>query len=526
MVPVLRPLISPNNTINAYPSNNSLVITDYADNVARIARIVESVDQPSLNAPQIVPLKHASAADVAQMLARLADTNGTPASEGAQKIAVLADLRTNSIILRGENPSKVAQLRTLAESLDKPSGDGKGQLRVVYLKNAEAVKVAEMLRSLSGGGVTTSGTAPTGAAAAGAAVSTTVGSSGVTIQADIASNAILINATEPVYNNLRAVIEQLDAKRAQVFVEALIVEVSTDNAAEFGIQWQDFTGLNSTKTRVIGGTNFGGAGTNIIGTATAPTSIGGGLNVGIIRGTVNIPGIGAITNLGLLARALDKTTKANILSTPNVVTLDNEEAKIVIGQNVPFITGQYAQTGTAGAAGSTTPSPFQTIERRDVGLTLRIKPQITEGGQIKLKIFQEASSVQDRTNAAGIITNKRSIESVVEVEDGRIIALGGLLEDKFDNGVDKVPIAGDLPFFGNLFKYETRRQVKTNLMVFLRPVILRDQPSAQGISLDRYDLLLKAQERTQPASSAVLPDMQTPLLAPLKLSPTMAPAKP
>jgi general secretion pathway protein D len=229
----------------------------------------------------------------------------------------------------------------------------------------------------------------------------------------------------------------------------------------------------------------------------------------VVRGQVTIPGIGTITNLAFLARALESDANANILSTPNLLTLDNEEAKIVIGQNVPFITGQYAQTGAA-----TTATPFQTIERRDVGLTLRVKPQISEGGSVRLQIYQEVSSVQDQTNPAGIITNKRSLESSVLVDDGQIIVIGGLVQDSTSNTMEKVPLLGDIPLVGALFRYETRKQTKTNLMVFLRPLVMRERSTYGPVTSERYRQMLEEQEKARIPPSVILPNIETPMLPP------------
>jgi general secretion pathway protein D len=300
-------------------------------------------------------------------------------------------------------------------------------------------------------------------------------------------------------------------RRAQVHVEALIVEMTADKAAEFGIQWLAAHDLNTNATQGFGGTNFGarGSGTNIIDGAVNPGSLARGLNLGVVRGQVTIPGIGTITNLAFLARALESDAKANILSTPNLLTLDNEEAKITIGQNVPFITGQYAQTGAA-----TTATPFQTIERKDVGLTLRIKPQISEGGSVRLQIYQEVSSIQDQTNPAGIITNKRSLESNVLVDDGQIIVIGGLVQDSTANTMEKVPLLGDIPLVGALFRYETRKQTKTNLMVFLRPLVMRESSTYGPVTSERYRQMLEEQNNARIPPSLVLPNIETPTLPP------------
>ena len=536
LVSVLRPLIAPNNTIAAYPSTNSLIITDYADNLKRIERIIDSIDHGGGAEPVIVPVRHASALDLAQTLNRLLSESGsaiaTSAGEPTQRVQIIADARTNSVILRSENPLRLARAKSLIEQLDSPTSKT-GNVHILYLKNAEAARVAQTLRAVMSGDSSAPATSaslapmsPTtllGSGAGGAPASSpqasanpfqsvssgVVSAGGATIQADSTNNALIINAPEAIYNNLRAVVEMLDVRRAQVFVEVLIVEITADKAAEFGFQWQALNGLSSNNTQVIGGTNFGGRGSgrNIIDTATTIGAAGPGLNLGIVRGQVFIPGIGTITNLGLLARALETDANANILSTPNLLTLDNEEAKVVIGQNVPFITGQYAQTGT-----QTTPTPFQTIERRDVGLTLRVKPQITEGGTVRLAIFQEVSSVQELTitNASGPITNKRSIESNVLVDDGQIVVLGGLLQDSLSNGEDKVPLLGDIPVVGNLFRYETRKRSKTNLMVFLRPTVIRDASGVRGLTNDRYDHVIGEQKKAAPEPRMFWPDTSVP----------------
>jgi general secretion pathway protein D len=241
-----------------------------------------------------------------------------------------------------------------------------------------------------------------------------------------------------------------------------------------------------------------------------PATAAHGLNIGVVRGRVTIPGVGEILNLGVLVRALETDNNANILSTPTLLTLDNEEARITIGQNVPFITGQYALSGAA-----TTPTPFQTIERRDVGLTLRIRPQISEGGTVRLQLYQEVSSIQDATNPAGVITNKRAVESTVLVDDGQIVVIGGLIQDTVKDGVEKVPLLGDIPLLGALFQYRTRSRTKTNLMVFLRPVVVRDAQGAAALSGERYEYILGEQRKLKVApGGGLLPDVEAPTLPP------------
>jgi general secretion pathway protein D len=525
MLPILRPLIAPANTIAVYPASNTLVITDYAGNLQRIGRIIDSIDQPGGTDPVVIPLAHASAVDVALMVNRLfAETAqaAAGAADTSQRLSVVADTRSNSLVARSDNPSRITRVRTLAAMLDSPTSAA-GNLHVVYLKNAEAVKVAETLRAIYLGETVPAAAPrpmalPVAASPAGApppALSPLPGPQAVAltpgmIQADPATNSILINAPDAIYNNLRAALDKLDVRRAQVYVEALIAEITAEKAAEFGIQWQDLSGAAKSGTHAFGGTNFGGPGQNILGISANPGSAGRGLNIGVIRGVVTIPGIGEIINLGVLVRALETDSNANILSTPTLLTLDNEEARIIIGQNVPFITGQYALSGAA-----TTPTPFQTVERRDVGLTLRVKPQISEGGTVRLQIYQEVSSVDATTaNPAGVTTNKRAVESMVLVDDGQIVVIGGLIQDSVKDGVEKVPVLGSIPLLGALFTYKTRSRTKTNLMVFLRPTVLRDAKRAESLTGSRYDYILGEQIKAAPPPNPPLPDMEPPTLPP------------
>jgi general secretion pathway protein D len=315
------------------------------------------------------------------------------------------------------------------------------------------------------------------------------------IQADESSNALIISANDSVYNNLRGVIEKLDQRRAQVYVEALIVEVQTDLALQFGIQWA--AGTPSRRGNEVGGSNGGvvgvqnfTAGPGIIETVVSQgTNLAGanGLTLGYLGREITLPDGTKARGLGALARALESNTQANVLSTPNLVTLDNAEAKIVVGQNVPFVTGSFAQA--TGAAGGTV-NPFQTIERKDVGLTLKIKPQISEGGGVKLQISQEVSSVaQSAQSASDLITNKRSLDTTVIIDDGDTMVLGGLIENRSSNGVTQVPILGSIPIIGELFKFRNRSKNKTNLMIFLRPVIIHNADDTYRVTADRYDTI-------------------------------------
>ena len=514
LLPVLRPLISPNNTINVNPGNNSLVITDYADNLNRLGRIIDALDVPNATDVELIAIKNVSVSDIAPIINRLLDTsagNAAAPGDASYKTIVLAEPKSNSLIVRAANASKMAQVRSLVLSLDKPSLIGPngaaGNIYVVYLKNAEAVKLAVVLRTAlgaAGSAGATAVTAPTAiAAGASAAVAPSAApTTGGFIQADPATNSLIITASEPQYRQIRAVIDQLDARRAQVYVESLIAEVNMDKAAEFGIQWQGPLGGKGDALIGLLGTNFGSganAGKNILALAGGKALPTPGLNLGVAARS------NGVYFLGFLANFLQTSGAGNILSTPNLLTLDNEEAKIVIGQNVPFITGQFTNTGGGGGGGSV--NPFQTIERKDVGLTLRVKPQISENGTVKMAIFQEVSSVDPASvNAgSGLITNKRSIETNVLVDDGSVVVLGGLLQDEFAGNQSQVPGLGDVPLFGNLFKSESRARKKTNLMVFLRPVVVRDAASAATLSIDRYDLMRTNQLQTQPEPNALVP---------------------
>jgi general secretion pathway protein D len=545
LVPILRPLIAPYNTVTAYAANNTLVVTDYAANLARVASIIAAIDQPSGPEPVVIPLHYASALDLVQTVSKLFGDSPQAAPGGAAShMTVVADARSNSLIARSDDRLRLARLRGLIAVLDAPTS-AMGNMHVVYLRNAEATKVAETLRAIYQGESGSTGTrestplssAATGGGGSSFAPTPTSGSSSQSpgtsastsmssaygrfspsgkqalapgiIQADPPTNSIIINAPDAIYNNLRAVIDKLDVRPEQVYVEALIAEITSDKAAEFGIQWQSIgpAGAGDNSARGFGGTNFGGTGQNIIGISQNPASMGPGLSVGVVKGTINIPGVGQILNMTALLRALETDADANILSTPTLLTLDNEEARIVIGQNVPFITGQYALTG-----GATTPTPFQTIERYDVGLVLHIKPQISEGGMVRMQIYQEVSSVVDNTNPAGPITNKRAVESTIVVKDGQIAVIGGLLQDSIKDGVQKVPLLGDIPGLGALFRYNTRARSKTNLMIFLRPVVLNNDRNVDSVTRERYNYVLGVQKNSAPEPSVVLPSMPPPEL--------------
>ncbi len=512
LVAVLRPLISPNNTINANPGNNTLIITDYADNLLRLGKIISSLDVPASTDLDMVPIRYAVASDIAVMANRLLEPGGTPAGD-AGRISVLAYPRTNSVVVRAPSEARANLAKALIEKLDQPTAQP-GNVHVVYLKNAEATKLAQTLRAIvtSDTSVINSASTSTSPSTSPSPAQASLPSGGAAgfIQADPTTNTLIITASESVYRDLRTVIDQLDARRAQVYIESLIVEVSANKAAQLGVQWAGLSGNSTSNYRVGALTGFTpqGGGNNLISQVAAKTAgtilaPGNGLTIGLLNQS----------GLGALVHALESDSSANILSMPNLITLDNEEAKIVVGSNVPFVTGQYTTAASAGSAGV---NPFQTVERHDIGLTLRVKPQISQGGTVRMTIYQETSAITDATNPAGLITSKRSLDTNVLVDDGQIIVLGGLIDDNMQDSIEKVPGLGDIPIIGNLFQYKTRSHVKTNLMVFLRPTIVRNNEQSVSLAGDRYDYIRNEEISGQPERTIVLPNMDAPQLPPLQ----------
>jgi general secretion pathway protein D len=495
---VLRPLMSPTSQLSVYDPANALVITDYADNVRRLLRIIEKIDQPASTDITVIPVQHASAIDLAELVVRLSGTGvaqpgavpGAPSTQiaaGGDRFSVVPDTRTNSILLRSDNPGRIALLRSLIEKLDVPAR-AIGSTRVIYLKHAEATKLAEVLRGM----LSAAAAGPPGAPPLAGAAGRPGGAAPSAIQADEATNSIIINASDTVYNNLRLVIEQLDVRRAQVYVEALVAEMNADRTDELGIQW---AAAGQVGSRVVGAAaNFPAANPSLAAAVASPATAGAsaaGLTVAVLGSKITLRDGTTVTSLGALALALQANNLGNILSTPNLLTLDNYQAKIVIGQNVPFVTGSFAAATTAAAAGVAAVNPFQTIERKDVGLTLRIKPQISEGSTIRLEIYQEVSSVNTtaRAGASDLVTDKRSLETKVVVDDGNTIVLGGLIQNTLNVTTQQIPILGDIPFLGALFRFKSEERKRTNLMIFLRPVIIRSVEDGYRVTQDRYEYL-------------------------------------
>lgn len=495
LVPILRPLIPQQGQLAAYQPSNVLLISDRAGNINRLVNIINKIDRPDQSDIEIIKLEHAPAAQVARTLSTLQQKNVKGAPTLGQPI-ITADERTNSILISGDKSSRL-RLRGIIAHLDTPLESG-GDTQVIFLKYAKAEELAPILSGIS----KSKQAAAKKTNAKGAKTASTANNRQVDIQADPSNNALIITGSPAEQQELRQVVAQLDIRRAQVLLEAIIAEVSEDLATELGVQWAAYGGENSSSP--VGGTNFGTS-NNILKLSQNPLSAGAGMLLGVADLDSN--GVG----FGILLNALKGDAATNILSTPSLMTLDNVEAEIKVGQNVPFITGSFTNTGSS--SGST--NPFQTIERKDVGLTLKVKPQINEGDSIKLEIEQETSNLAaSSTGAADLITNTRSIKTSVMATDGQVIILGGLIDDQFADTQQKVPGLGDIPILGNLFKYDTTTKRKQSLMVFIRPIILRDPALTNAYTQEKYSYLQARQIEAKildrgliKDSAAVLPDL-------------------
>ena len=517
IVPILRPLIPPQGHLAAYTPTNVLIISDAAANVERIASIIARVDLASNEEVEIVPLRHASAAEIVRVLTALEQgrAKADPAAAAGAPPRMVADERTNSILLSGDKASRL-RLRALISHLDTPVDSG-GNTQVIYLRYAKAKNLMTVLQGVSKNlSSEAARNAPTPGQAAGAPPgggSSSSGASLVDIQADDATNSLVITAPPELTRSLRTVIAQLDVRRAQVLVEAVIAEISAEKTAELGVQW--VVGTNNA----VGFTNFDAGASSLANIAGLAAQANQGdlsaLSAARIPQGLQL-GVGSVAGgIGAIISALAKDADTNVLSTPTVVTMDNEEAEIIVGQNVPFVTGSYTtSTSTGSSLTSQVGNPFQTIQREDVGIKLKVKPQINEGDAVKLEIAQEVSNVVPTANAAtqGPTTNKRSIKTNVLVENGQILVLGGLIDDKIDESAQKVPLLGDIPLLGNLFRYRNTSKLKRNLMVFLHPVILRDPGQGTLYTSDKYSYIRDQQLAARTKEVSLLPEVQTPVL--------------
>ncbi|MBT2143645.1 MULTISPECIES: type II secretion system secretin GspD [unclassified Rhodanobacter] len=473
---LLQRLISPNGRISAQGSR--LIVTERAANVARLMRIIARIDTTFGSEVEVIALDHANAAEVVRTLQQL---EGTVAAGSVGNVShMVADARSNSILLSG-SPGQRLRIRTLVAQLDTPLTDG-DYTQVIYLHNAKASELAPVLEAVAA--TLTGGDAKQG------------GGKVATIGFHAGTNALVITAPPAVFRGLASVVRQLDVRRAQVMVEAVIAEVSDDLADELGVQWQATSADGAPGHGLIGGTNFPGRGGvgGILGVMANPGSVGPGLNLGYARGMLRIPGPNGtsidVLQIGALVRALRGDGRANILSRPSIITLDNQVAEFKVAQEVPFLTGSYT-SATGANAGNGFSSPFQTIERKDVGLILKVTPHVNAGDSVRLEIVQEVSSLAptQSVGAVDLITNKREIRTTVQVGDGALLVLGGLSSEEVSESVQGVPGLSRIPLFGGLFKSRQATRTKRNLMIFLRPVILRDDMAGELLSNDKYNFL-------------------------------------
>ncbi|MDH5392960.1 MAG: type II secretion system secretin GspD [Gammaproteobacteria bacterium] len=510
LVPILRPLIPQQGHLAAYNPTNALIITDHAANIQRLLKIIAEVDQANNNELEIIKLENASATEMVRILNALQDKTNPKDPSAVIKFA--ADERTNSILISGDRSERL-RIRATISHLDTPLEDG-GNTLVIYLHYANAEDLVKILTGLD----KSSSTAARAAPKAGAKSNLTIKTN---IQFDEATNAIIVTASPDEMRNIKSIIRQLDIRRAQVLIESIIAEISYAQAEGVAVGLvNDTTGSDNPDSPVLL-SNFAGIGGLLAGGAGAAAAIGEGLTVGV--GSETPSG----NRFGLLLTALGSDASTNVLSTPSIVTLDNEAAEILIGDEIPVLTGSYSSTGTS----STPTNPFQTIERKDVGITLKVKPQINEGNTIRLELEQEVSSLSETTEA-GPVTNKRTIKTSVLVENEEILVLGGLVQDRVLDNFDSVPVLGDIPLLGRLFQSQSSSKVKQNLMVFMRPSILRDINSANLVTNRKYNYMRAQQmqakdkgygllEKSAPLLPELMPTATTPAPATDELTPAL-----
>ena len=499
LVPILRPLVPQHGHMAAYAATNVLIISDSAANVDRLLSIVDRIDVASASDLEVMPLKHASATEVVRILESMSQQGqrATPKGQASGKPVLVADERTNSILISGDKSERLG-IRAIISHLDTPL-ETTGNTHVIYLRYAKA---KDLVPVLSGLGDTYDKQKK---ATSGGKAATLANRSPITIQAHEATNALVITSPPDLFRSLQGVIRKLDVRRAQVLVEAVIAEVNDDRTAELGVTW--FVDGSADGKGPIAGTAFN--------SFNAPA-----VGVGISSGTVGLPtppisflGLGRFnsgsTDFTALVNAIQGDSRTNVLSKPNIMTLDNEEAEIIVGQTVPFLTGSYTGVGDNNIPSN----PFTTITRENVGITLKVKPQINEGDAVKLDIEQKVDSVtKSPEGAADLTTNTRSIRTTVLVDDGGTIVLGGLIKDDVQESEQKVPLLGDIPFLGALFRNKSTSKVKNNLLVFIRPSIVRDAAVATQITSSKYNYIRAEQLRFNEKGAMLIDDADLPLM--------------
>jgi general secretion pathway protein D len=503
LVPILRPLIPQYGHLAAHPPSNLLIISDRASNVDRMAQIIARIDLAADQDYEVMRLEHASATEIVKLVGALNQGAQQGEGGGGPRVTVVADERTNSVLITGAKDDRL-RYRALITHLDTPLEEG-GDTQVRYLRYTNATDLATKLQSQYSG---------TGAqAAAGKEAAPPAQRGEIGIWADDSTNALIITAPPKIMKSMMAVIDKLDIRRAQVLVEAVIVEVSSDRAAQLGVTWA--VG-GADLDNAIGVTKFPGT-TGVTGVAGAIIGGGagsdGGTNATELLGNGLTFGVGRLKDSGInfvaLLEALESDGTSNIIGTPVLVTLDNEEAEIKVGQEVPFVTGNYTNTGTGGGGAV---NPFQTIEREQVGLTLKLTPQINEGDAVRLKISQEISSLLPSSAAVDLITSNRSINTTVIVQDNATLVLGGLIQDQVTETESRVPLLGRIPLLGALFRSDSTKKNKTNLMVFIKPTILRDNVQAAFQTNAKYNYIRDQQMLLKPKNVRLMPQTQRTVL--------------
>lgn len=490
---VVQVLKNMNNRLRVISNKDSnlLIVSDKAANLDKIAKLIASLDKKSDASIELISLQYANAEDIAETLSGLLEDGNNL----GPKSKVVPDNRTNSIIVNA-NPSLKNKIMGIVRQLDVPLATNT-QSQVIYLKYASAEKMVPILETLAKRGQDEKAKA----------------ADNTSIQAHQETNSLVINAPPAVYRNIISAIEQLDVRRQQVLIEAIIAEVSIDNSKELGVDW--YAPIAGDSDDGLVGGSFTGNGTPNISSDNPLEVFGGiissGLNLGYLNYGTDSSG-NRVFKFGGLLRALGTNDDNNVLSTPSVVTLNHQEASLSVGQEVPFITGQYSQTGTASSGSS---NPFTTIQREDVGLSLKVTPHINEGGQIVVDIAQEISSIDPNTKTAvDLVTKKRTLETSVMIPDNNVLVLGGLIDDEVQESIKKVPLLGDVPLLKNLFRTKKRTRVKRNLMIFIHPQILKDDQHQQQISKQKYDDIRRQQmEKVKPEKfrrgEPLLPEMDT-----------------
>lgn len=495
LVPILRPLIPQDGHLAAYPPSNSLIISDRQGNVDRLLNIIRRIDRTSDDEFELVQLEHANAVEVARILQGVSSDN-----EDAGALKIMPDARTNSILLGGEESRRV-RMRALIAHLDAPTEDT-GNTQVVYLRHADAESLASILENVAGND--------------GGGGEGEQNGERVSVVPDPETNSLVINAPPETMRSFQTVIRQLDIRRAQVLVEAIIAEIGTDRANQLGVQWV----FDASRTGAGGLVNFGGAGSPILGLADFPDIQGDFEGASLALGAVSEDE--DQVDFAALLRALQGDSDTNIISTPMLVTMDNEEAEISVGQEVPFLTGQFSERGAGGSSDGGGLNPFQTIDRRDVGVSLKITPRINEGDAVELAIEQEVSSLSGSTGGAvDLVTNRRSLSTRVIADDEQIIVLGGLIDDEVQESSQRVPILGSIPVIGRLFRSDSVTRSKRNLMVFLRPSIIRDGLDAARYTTEKYNYMRAMQMHESDRNIELMRHELRPLLPELDLDESM-----